>query len=291
MRDAKGTAFRGLTPKFLSDLQDVLRPILDFEKNHRNSFIIEIRDNYLDLYFLGHAVKVSPAGADYNLSSAEAFRPVNFEKWPVTFRKITETIGFASFMEEVMAKIVIHKNGDISEGVSEINHYVNNRIVGPKNIMVIDRQVTYGRARIDLLGLKRMPNGKLSFVIIELKNKENSEIETVFNQIEEYLNILRNNYDDFKMTYEGILDQKIKLSLLDRRNKSEIASRDPGAEKIEGIVVLDNYNIRSDRLKRAVTNWADTDNPYGIKLFLKTNVFDERFFMTRDQAIEFTSKY
>ena len=66
------------------------------------------------------------------------------------------------------------------------------------------------------------------------------------------------------------------------RPKNEISKRD-----IEGIVILDNYNIKSDLkddglLHRALKNWKELrklSDYYNAKLFLKTNVLDSTFFM------------
>ena len=289
MSDKKEVTFRGLKIDFKNDLlKGELRSILDFESEHRDSFLIEIRNNYLDLYFLGHAIKVEQKISDYNLSSAGVFLPDKLNKWPVAFKDIKKIYGsgFKGFMIDIMRKIVSRKEGNISEGVSEMNHYIDNRIVNVSgDIVVIDRQVTHGRARIDLLGLKKMTNGELSFVVIELKNKENKDIEKVFSQTKEYIDILWEHYDEFQQTYEQILEQKIELGLLDRKNRKKITNKPSSKEEIEGVVVLDNYNLRSSRLKSAVENdWAKIGNAYNIKLFLKTNTFNDNFFWNYEEA-------
>lgn len=285
----KEAAFRGLKLDFKNDLlEGKLRPILDFEGSHRDSFLVEIRNNYLDLYFLGHAIKVEQKSSDYSLSSADVFLPDKFRKWPISLNEIKKNyeLGFKGFMLDIMRKIVSHKEGNISEGVSEMNHYIDNRIAyNPGDVVVIDRQVTHGRARIDLLGLKKLNNEKLSFVVIELKNKENKDIEEVFSQTKEYIDILWEHYDEFRLTYKQILEQKIELGLLDRKNKKEITGKPLVKEEIEGIVVLDNYNLRSARLKSALENdWAKIGNAYNIKLFLKTNTFNYNFLWNYEEA-------
>ena len=287
--------FRGLSEPFFNALKDgELKPILGFEKEHRDTFLIEIRNNYLDLYFLGHAVKVERVASGYNLHSADAFLPDKFTKWPISFKQVKESYksGFGGFMIEVMSKIIIHKKGDISEGVSEMNHYISNRIAHkPEDIVVIDRQVTYEQARIDLLGLKKLNSSDFGFVVIELKNKENKDIAEVFSQTKGYLDTIREHYGYFQTTYNLILEQKIKLGLLDRRNNGKIADKIQGKGSIEGIVVLDNYNLRSSRLESAVKNdWAKVCGSHKIKLFLKTNTFDNRFMWDYQKACGFLTK-
>lgn len=296
MNSENGIEFRGLKQTFINALKEgELKPIFDFENKHRDSFLVEIRNNYLNLYFLGHAVKVEQARSGYNLSSAVAFRPDRVEKWPITFDDMKEKYKdydrkeyeseFDEFMSEIIFKIVRHKEGDISEGVSEMNHYIDNRIASKKgDMLVIDRQVTYEGARIDLLGLKKSDNGKYAFVIIELKNRENKEINNVFTQTKDYIDILWDHYGDFQATYSLILEQKIELGLLDRKNRNEIINKPTSKKEIEGLVVLDNYNLRSSRLKSALDDWSRIHGSYNIKLFLKTNTFNDNLFWNYERA-------
>ena len=93
-----------------------------------------------------------------------------------------------------------------------------------------------------------------------------------------------------------MLKQKIKLGLLKRIEcnialKSEISKRE-----IEGIVVLDNYNIKSDLkddglLHRALKDWTRVKDKYNAKLFLKTNVLDSTFFMDDLETEYLLKKY
>jgi hypothetical protein len=53
--------FRELDTIFFKALREekgILHPILKFERKHRKSFMVEIRNNFLDLYFLGHGIEV-----------------------------------------------------------------------------------------------------------------------------------------------------------------------------------------------------------------------------------------
>ena len=73
--------------------------------------------------------------------------------------------------------------------------------------------------------------------------------------------------------------------------KDEISKKD-----IEGIVILDNYNIKGDLragglLGRAVRDWSKVDSNYTTKLFLKTNVLDTAFFYNRNETERLLKKY
>ena len=53
MSEMKFKPFRGLDPDFIKELKEgKLHSILEFERKHRRSFTVEIRKNFLDLYFL-----------------------------------------------------------------------------------------------------------------------------------------------------------------------------------------------------------------------------------------------
>ncbi len=310
MSEKKGEPFRGLDSDFMKELNDKkgkLHCILEFEGKNRKSFMVEIRNNFLSLYFLGHGIEVKRIKAKYYLIASNTFNPKS--RLPDKLKKIVKSYGtntwqisfddmkkensnsFNEIMTMIISKIVEYKKGDISEGVSEINHFIDNRTIGKNGILIIDRQVVYPgskKGRIDLLGLKRLNTGKFTFVVLELKNKNNTDIANVFtNQVKRYVDLVYDEYEDFKSTYEKVLKQKIKLRLLRRiacniASKKEISKRD-----IEAIVILDNYNIKSDLkddglLHRALEDWKELrklSDDYNAKLFLKTNILDSTFFM------------
>jgi len=309
--------FRELDPDFIEALRDgQLHPILEFERKHRKSFMVEIRNNFLDLYFLGHGIEVKRSQGSYYLRASERFNPQRIlrddlkklvkgyvnNKWQISFDDIEkeDSNSFNEIMTSIILKIVEFRKGDISEGVSEINHFIDNRAIGKNGILVIDRQVVYpgsGQGRIDLLGLKRLKNGKFTFVVLELKNKYNIDIANVFtDQVKRYIDLVYDKYGDFRFTYEKVLKQKIELRLLKQIEcnialKNEISKRD-----IEGIVILDNYDIKIDLkddglLHLSLKDWANLGDNYNAKLFLKTNVLDSTFFMEYQKTASLIKEY
>lgn len=298
--------FRGLDDSFLKELKEgVLSCILDYERKHRKSFLIEIRNNFLDLYFLGHGIEVKRTKDNrYYLSASQTFNPQDIlkkiniykdpksRKWNIFFKEIEEG-QFEKIMNAIIAKIIMHRHGDISEGVSEINHFIDNRAIGRNGILIIDRQVVYPgtRGRIDLLGLKRMQNGNFTFAIVELKNKNNPDIGRAFSQITRYIDILMEQkpYERFAGTYRYIKDQKVELGLLNKISGNIALFTEIRKKDIEGVVILDNYNIKSDikpegLLAKAIKNWGEVGSGYNLSLFLKTNVLDSAFFLNREEA-------
>jgi len=320
MTQNKYIPFRSLDDEFMRELTEgKLHPILEFERKHRQSFMVEIRNNFLDLYFLGHGIEVKRRRSlgEYYLSASKRFNPKPLlsdelkgivkdygptKRWQISFDDIEKepTETFNEIMTSILLKIVEHRKGNISEGVSEINHFIDNRAIGKNGILVIDRQVVYPgtrEGRIDLLGLKRLKSGTFTFVVLELKNKNDTDISHVFTkQVKRYVDIVFNHYGDFKETYEKVIQQKIELGLL-RRIKCEIASKNEITKKdIEGIAVLDSYNIKSDLkdnglLQRALKDWKNLENEYKAKLFLKTNVLDSTFFMDYQETADLVKVY
>ncbi len=312
--------FRGLDEDFMQALlRSKLKFILQFERKYRKSFMVEIRNNFLDLYFLGHTVELrKKKNSKYSLIASDQFNPRELlpsslkpivkcygpKKWEIDFSDIKKYKQFEKVMSLTLSKIVAHKKGKISEGVSELNHFIDNRSIGKNGVLVVDRQVVYPGikdSRIDLLGLHRLKNNgdKFTFSIIELKNKNNTEIGKVFSQTRRYVDLIyrsRKTYEDFKVTYEKVLEQKIRLRLL-KRIKCNIAHWDELSKKdIEGLVILDNFNIKSDLkdnglLSRALKDWARINKQYNIKLFLKTNVLDSTFFMNRFKTQKLLNYY
>ncbi len=61
----KRRTFRGLNSDFIRELKEgELHCILEFERKYRKSFMVKIRNEFLDLYFLGHDVEVKRKKAD-----------------------------------------------------------------------------------------------------------------------------------------------------------------------------------------------------------------------------------
>ena len=104
------------------------------------------------------------------------------------------------------------------------------------------------------------------------------------------------NYEDFKSSYTKVLQQKIELEFL-KPIECSIAPKAAISKKdIEGIAVLDNYDIKrelKDRglVQRALKDWDSLGDEYNAKLFFKTNVLDPIFFMDYQIAANLIREY
>ncbi len=309
--------FRILDPQFLNDLGDKsnkLNYVLDYEHKNRGVVILEIRDNFLDLYFLGHGIVVKKIKKynKYCLIGSDAFNPKSSlsterlknlvkdgrKTWQIYIEEIENYDDFKEIMDTVISKIVLHRKGTISEGVSELNHFIDNRDIGKNGILIIDRQVAYPGLgnKLDLLGIQRLRDADFTFSVIELKNKNNIEIGSVFTQLKQYIDIVFEHYGPFMETYTKVIDQKIKLGLLKRIKFNIVPEEKISKKDIKGVVILDNYNIKSDLrpnglLHRALNDWANQPDGYSFELFLKTNVLDSTFFHDYCGAEALLTKY
>ena len=312
--------FRRLDTNFLNNLRDKsnnLNFVLDYEhKNRRTlSLLLEIRKNFLNLYFLGHGIEIrkNNKNGKYCFIGSNEFNPklslsserlrdlvkdYGPKRWQIYFEEIRDENEFKEIMDTVISRIVIHRKGSISEGVSEVNHFVDNRDIGRNGILIIDRQVVYPgiRNRIDLLGIRRLADAKFTFSVIELKNKNNTDIGSVFSQLRQYIDIVFEHYGSFMATYTEVISQKIKLSLLKRINCQIAPKKEISKKDIKGVAILDNYNIKSDLkpnglLHRALKDWANQSDNYSFELFLKTNVLDSTFFRDYLGAEELLTEY
>lgn len=306
--------FRALDDNFMKELlKGRLKYILKFERFNRKSFMVEIRNNFLDLYFLGHTVEVRKRGRNgYSLIASNKFKPDNVKnirkytknKWEIDFNDIRSYAQFENIMTSILSKIILHRKGAISEGVSELNHFIDNRAIGKNGTLIIDRQVVYPgirESRIDLLGLTRLDKNKdkFTFSIIELKNKNNVDIGRAISQIKRYIDVIydkKDIHERFCITYKKVLEQKIKLGLL-KRIKCDMAKwEDISKRDIKGIVILDNFNIKGDLrhnglLSRLIKDWEKLPKEYDIKLFLKTNVLDSIFFIDLNKTRRIFGNY
>ena len=282
--------FRELDDKFLKDLKDESNPlnfVLDYERKNKGIIILEIRKNFLDIYFLGHGIEVlrQKKYSRYYLLGSKTFNPKpslsserlkylvkddDPKRWRIYLEDINNKDELNEIMDTIISKIVIHRKGSISEGVSEINHFFDNRVNGKNGILVIDRQVAYpgDRHKIDLLGIRKLSDIDYTFSVIELKNKNNPEIGSVFSQLRNYIDIVYKNYDSFVETYTKVISQKIELKLMKKINYRFVPQKDISKKHIKGVVILDNYNIKNDLrqnglLYRALKDWSNQSCPFG----------------------------
>ena len=134
--------------------------------------------------------------------------------------------------------------------------------LGRKDFIIIDRQVQGGGlpGRMDLLAVKKNPNGKYSLLVLEVKLGNNKELEgEVLGQLDKYVSAINKNFSDFKECYEKNYAQKKELGLLPKGPKLiEIDG------EVEGKIVVGSYSKIG---KEAITKLKELNDKYSIQQF------------------------
>jgi len=108
--------------------------------------------------------------------------------------------------------------------------------------LLIDRQVTdhHMHRRLDLLGLRRLERGRYGFVVIEVKLGKNGELsEAVAEQLEHYVNHIREYAAAYANCYQTTYKQKRRLGLIDGKSMPDEIEID--GSQVEGLVVVGGY--------------------------------------------------
>lgn len=115
-----------------------------------------------------------------------------------------------------------------------------------RHFMLIDRQVqdSKRRQRLDLLGLRRLDDGRYGFVVIEVKLGKNEELsEAVAGQLQGYVDHIRKWHGQYRHCYELNYAQKRQLGLFDDDLPEQI---EICGEHVEGLVVVGGYTRQAD---------------------------------------------
>jgi hypothetical protein len=115
---------------------------------------------------------------------------------------------------------------------------------------IIDRQVQDKnmQERLDLLGLRRLEDGRYGFVVIEVKLGKNGELtEQVAHQLDGYIRHIEHEGDAYARCYTKTYSQKRHLGLMGDDMPSEIAI---DVSHVEGLVVVGGYTQLADEQAR-----------------------------------------
>ena len=94
--------------------------------------------------------------------------------------------------------------------------------------------------RLDLLGLRRLERGRYGFVVIEVKLGKNGELsEAVAEQLEHYVNHIREYAAAYANCYQTTYKQKRRLGLIDGKSMPDEIEID--GSQVEGLVVVGGY--------------------------------------------------
>jgi len=255
---------RGLSPEFINDLRrGVLSPLLEAVHEDRD-LILEIREDYLNVYFRGHSLlKLQRKGAAYPFSLHKKFRAEAL----CSLSRLAnqgDTKQFVSAIPEIKARILgLGMSANEIECEQMLIRANNCEVHLNTDYFVIDRQlVTEDRkGRFDLVGICR-PGKNWSYhatvplALLELKLGLNADIQTLHEQLGQYYRSVRGNMGMIVDEAETLLKQKLQLGLFRQpANRLEALKTVKISRAIEEVrfgIVLVDYHPESALLRRAI---------------------------------------
>ena len=206
------------------DFTFLIQIIQDFKGELELAF----RENYFNLYYRGNsAAKILiKKNGYYEISINEKFYPksINDDKRfpPNTSGDYKSTVIQSNLLHPFFQKKHLQEilSNIKKEGYSEELTFEQMLITDNlerEEIIIIDRQVTdkkLRRRRMDLLALKQVEENKYNFLVLEVKMGNNPELKSnVAEQVEDYVNHIKEYFHDYKNCYEKQYLQKKKLGL------------------------------------------------------------------------------
>ena len=231
-------------------------------KDTHGEYDLSIRDNYFNIYYKGYSIgKITPKEINayavlihsdfysettaYNRFSCCSKKVA--KKYCTIFLKPDQLYPFfqKKYLNEFASRVKDKRYGEIVFEQSIITDNLNR-----DEIIIIDRQIIYPQSkkkRLDLLALKQVNGNKFKIVLLEVKLGNNNELRgKVAEQLEGYVNHVKDHFDDYKECYEKHYKQKKELGLFEKPEYKEIEIVEP----VEGMIVVGGYSgMAVDRIK------------------------------------------
>ena len=264
--------------KIETDFAFLVQIIHDFKGELELAF----RENYFNLYYRGNsAAKIVLKNDDYYeiiinkkfypecLKRDSRFSPRKAGAYNQILIKSDLLHAFFQkrYLQELFAKI---KKINYSEELIFEQMIITDNL-DRENIIIIDRQITdkkLNQKRIDLLALKQVREDEFNFVVLEVKMGNNPELKSkVAEQVENYVNHIKNNFQDYKSCYEKQYLQKKRLGLIKKPKWDSIKI----IPDVHGLIIVGGYSgIAKEQIKELKEKYP---NLY-IKEFFYTLDFD-----------------
>ncbi len=251
---------RKLSDCFLQDLKSGLLSGLMARVHQDRDLDLEIRENYLNIYYKGNSL----------LKSVEA-RPRQYrvEIHP----KFTGGTSFQDLTDELTARFFLDQIPDIKEaiiqhGKSSLEIEYEQMIIRANNYeprnnseyFIVDRQVTAGKAgRFDLTGIYwprqgRRKKQEVSVCLFEVKFALNQDIQDVHEQLERYYKAIAPHTTEIAEQIQTLFRQKLELGLFnqlpERLEAMKTLTLSPDLEKFQFVLILVDYNPNSRLYER-----------------------------------------
>lgn len=241
-----------LTSGFMSGLRDCVAKDIDLN--------LEIRANYLNVYFKGNSLlkltEVAPTR--YRVEIHERF--VEGLDLPPELVDAPSAARFVSAIPQLKANIAKHGHNSIELEYEQLIIRANNH--EPRNnsdYFIVDRQYVLPEGRFDLLGIYWERAGRrrgqaVPLCLFEAKFGLNPEIAQLHEQLQRYYDALKPKAEQIAEEIEGILHQKLALGLYRQPDERVAAMRTlrvaRDISQCQFVVLLVDYNPNSKLLNK-----------------------------------------
>jgi len=246
---SKPVISRYLSPTTYEAVRNDFVFLIDKIKESGFEYGLQIRDDYLNLYYKGNSIGKISYKAGQKVYEIKIHRKFVDDSIVKRFSPtIVKDYAVFALPSKQLHPLFSSKNllsmGQRVKAVQFQEEIVFEQMLLTDNanrddLIIIDRQVVDRDhdTKMDLLGLKRKEPGKYQFCVIEVKLGNNQELkEDVFQQLNGYVERITKNFSQYKKSYELNFTQKQGLGLFSEGLKIEIV------EGVLGIVVVGGYS-------------------------------------------------
>jgi hypothetical protein len=252
---------RRLSDDFLGSLQSgLLKGLLEQVKQDMD-LDLEIRDNYLNIYYKGNSLLKLE---ELKSNTPCRYRPTVHEKF-LGGQKIS-IFETEKSVNDFLKMIPVLKENILRYGSSSIETEYEQMIIRANNdeprnnseYFIVDRQYAAGSSgRFDLTGFcwprtGRQRNQEVPICLIEIKYALNQDIQSLHEQINRYYEVVANDVARFTKEVETIYFQKLGLGLFcqpgNRLDAMKTLKFSKDIKQFQFIILLIDYNPFSKHL-------------------------------------------
>jgi hypothetical protein len=245
-----------IDPKLFNNFLNDFKPLFKLLKTTNGEFDLRLREESFNIYYQGNSVAridiSPPSKKPYRVSIHDAFIIDVYDK-EKRFKPFFKTLktGYQSIDLEAkdihpffQRKYLDHIASNIKKRNYGEEITLEQRIITDNwfncNTIIIDRQISAG-VRFDLLALKHLEANKYSFLIIEVKLGNNSDLKgKVATQLSGYVSHVKvpTNFREWKNNYEEVYKQLKAIGI----HPNLIADHIEIIEPVEGKIVVGGYS-------------------------------------------------
>ncbi|MDR2870443.1 MAG: hypothetical protein LBV04_08340, partial [Deferribacteraceae bacterium] len=238
---------RELKPSFIAALlSGELAPLLAKVKSD-STLMLAIRENYINIYYLGgNAIKLDQYAKEngFNASTGDYVKDGSLEKCPFSDAAALDE-WFEKLKPAMKQSIEAHNKTErkIQQEIVKANFAID------QDYIIADIEVKVGDKEFDMLALKRLPNGKFQLSVIELKygegafgNYKGSVKAGIVNHLQDF-HAAFSQIEEAKSMAISQLNTYIELGLLPAHKYSEVDIE----SKVEFLFLLLNYDPQDSK--------------------------------------------